>query len=82
MTIKNKTKDLIGHEFKALIPADFYKKENNKYKNIKDDENEKKKAIENAYKIKIVGIARAKKIAKQIKQILPLLVLHQNLLIR
>ncbi|PMC81407.1 ABC transporter ATP-binding protein/permease [Anaerococcus hydrogenalis] len=58
---KIKTKDLIGHEFKALIPADFYKKENNKYKNIKDDENEKKKAIENAYKIKIVGIARAKK---------------------
>lgn len=58
---KIKTKDLIGHEFEALIPADFYKKENNKYKNIKDDENEKKKAIENAYKIKIVGIARAKK---------------------
>ena len=58
---KIKTKDLLGHEFKALIPADFYKKENNKYKNIKDDENEKKKAIENAYKIKIVGIARAKK---------------------
>lgn len=58
---KIKTKDLLGHEFEALIPADFYKKENNKYKNIKDDENEKKKAIENAYKIKIVGIARAKK---------------------
>lgn len=58
---KIKTKDLLGHEFTALIPADFYKKENNKYKNIKDDENEKKKAIENAYKIKIVGIARAKK---------------------
>ncbi|WP_276876716.1 ABC transporter ATP-binding protein/permease [Anaerococcus hydrogenalis] len=58
---KIKTKNLLGHEFEALIPADFYKKENNKYKNIKDDENEKKKAIENAYKIKIVGIARAKK---------------------
>lgn len=58
---KIKTKDLLGHEFKALIPADFYKKENNKYKNIEDDENEKKKIIENAYKIKIVGIARAKK---------------------
>ncbi|MDU3688066.1 MAG: FtsX-like permease family protein [Anaerococcus hydrogenalis] len=58
---KIKTKDLLGHEFNALIPADFYKKENNKYKNIEDDENEKKKIIENAYKIKIVGIARAKK---------------------
>lgn len=58
---KIKTKDLLGHEFKALIPADFYKKENNKYKNIEEDENEKKKIIENAYKIKIVGIARAKK---------------------
>jgi putative ABC transport system permease protein len=58
---KIKTKDLLGHEFKALIPADFYKKENNKYKNIEEDDNEKKKIIENAYKIKIVGIARAKK---------------------
>lgn len=58
---KIKTKDLLGHEFNALIPADFYKKENNKYKNIEDDENEKKKIIEDAYKIKIVGIARAKK---------------------
>lgn len=58
---KINNKDFLNHEFSALMPADFYKKENNKYKNIKEDENEKKKAIENAYKIKIVGIARAKK---------------------
>lgn len=51
------------------MPADFYKKENNKYKNIKENENEKKKAIENAYKIKIVGIARAKKDSEENQKI-------------
>lgn len=57
---KIKTTDFVGHEFKSVSPANFYKKENKTYKNIKDNENEKKKVIENAYTIKIVGVARAK----------------------
>ncbi|NVF11820.1 ATP-binding cassette domain-containing protein [Anaerococcus sp. AGMB00486] len=55
----NKSK-LIGLKFKALIPADFYKKSGDTYENIKDDENERKKTIENGFDLKIVGIARAK----------------------
>lgn len=54
------TKSIIGHKFKALSPSDFYKKTNSIFKNIKDDENEKKKTIENGFDLEIVAVARAK----------------------
>lgn len=54
------TSKLIGHEFKVLSPADYYKKSGDTFENIKDDENERKKAIENGFDLKIIGIARAK----------------------
>lgn len=58
---KLNAKKIIGHKFKALIPADFYKKNKDTYENVKDNENEKKDIIENGFDLKIVAIARAKK---------------------
>lgn len=54
------TKDLIRHEFKVLVPADYYEKNDKTYDNIKENDEKRKEVIKNGQSLKIVGIARAK----------------------
>lgn len=51
-------KDIIGHEFSVVSHANYYKKENDKFVSIEDDETKKNEEIDNSTKVKIVGIAK------------------------
>ncbi|MGO3019252.1 MAG: ABC transporter permease [Anaerococcus sp.] len=52
--------DIIGHEFSVVSFSDYYQKDGDKFINIKENEDKRKKVIENGKKVKITAIAKSK----------------------
>ncbi len=53
-------KDIIGHEYKIVSPADYYEKKADSFVNIKDDKLKVDKLVKDGVSAKVVGIAKRK----------------------
>lgn len=53
-------KDIIGHEYKIVSPADYYEKQADSFVNIKDDKLKVDKLVKDGVSAKVVGIAKRK----------------------
>lgn len=52
--------DIIDHEFSVVSFSDYYEKDGDKFINIKENDDKRKKVIENGRKVKIKAIAKSK----------------------